>query len=157
MKTALGGSIGLTVLRLANLALLVLYPIAWFAPLMRAGLLPIFGLSEISVITGLQSLWGSDVVLALVVTVFALFAPYLKTLALALVQFHLLESRALMVLHVLGKLAMADVFLIALYITLAKGIGYGTIEVAWGLYLFTACILASLVLSILSERRLNPA
>jgi hypothetical protein len=42
-------------LKYANLALLVLYPVAWFAPLMRAGLLPVFGLSEISVITGLQS------------------------------------------------------------------------------------------------------
>ncbi len=65
-------------LRLANLALLVLYPVAWFAPLLRAGFLPLFGLSEISVITGLQSLWRTDVFLALVVTVFALFAPYLR-------------------------------------------------------------------------------
>ena len=53
-----------TALRLANLALLVLFPLAWFAPLMRAGMLPLFGLSEISVMSGLQSLWGSDVVLA---------------------------------------------------------------------------------------------
>lgn len=59
-------------LRYANLALLVLFPIAWFAPLMRAGLLPLFGLSEISVISGLQSLWESDVFLALMVTFFAL-------------------------------------------------------------------------------------
>ena len=53
-------------LRLITLSLLILYPIAWFAPLMRAGLLPIFGLREICVITGLQSLWHSDVFLALV-------------------------------------------------------------------------------------------
>lgn len=142
-------------LRLATLSLLILYPIAWFAPLMRAGLLPMFGLSEISVITGLQSLWGSDVVLALIVTFFAIFAPYLKTIGLALVQWELLDPRALPVLHVLGKLAMADIFLIALYITLAKGIGYATIEVAWGLYMFTACIVASLILSLLTERRLR--
>ncbi len=144
-------------LRLATLSLLILYPIAWFAPLMRAGILPIFGLSEISVITGLQSLWGSDVALALTVTAFALFAPYLKTIGLALVQFRLLDARSLPVLSVLGKLAMADVFLIALYITLAKGIGYATIEVAWGLYLFTACILASITLSILTERHIRRA
>ncbi|UWQ52531.1 paraquat-inducible protein A [Leisingera caerulea] len=133
-------------LRLLTLSLLILYPVAWFAPLMRAGLLPIFGLSEISVITGLQSLWGSDAVLALIVTFFAIFAPYLKTMGLALVQWNLLDARLQPVLHVLGKLAMADVFLIALYITLAKGIGLATIETAWGLYLFTGCILASLVL-----------
>ena len=142
-------------LRLATLSLLILYPIAWFAPLMRAGLLPLFGLSEISVITGLQSLWQSDVFLALIVTAFALFAPYLKTLGLALVQFDLLDARAMPVLHVLGKLAMADVFLIALYITLAKGIGVGRIETAWGLYLFTACVLASITLGLITERKIK--
>lgn len=138
--------------RILNLLLLVLFPVAWFAPLLRAGLLPLFGLSEISVISGLQSLWGSDVFLALLVTFFALFAPYVKTLGLALVQFHLLDRRALPVLTVLGKLAMADIFLIALYIVLAKGIGLGTVEVAWGLYLFTGCILASLGLSLAEKR-----
>ena len=140
-------------LKYANLCLLILFPVAWFAPLLRAGLLPLFSLSEISVISGLQSLWGTDVVLALVITVFALFAPYLKTIGLALVQFGLLDQRTLPVLTVLGKLAMADIFLIALYITLAKGIGLGKIEVAWGLYLFTACILASLVISLIESKR----
>jgi len=143
------------ILRLANLALLVLYPVAWFAPLLRAGFLPLFGLSEISVITGVQSLWRTDIFLALVVTVFALFAPYLKTIGLALVQWRLLDTRALPVLTVLGKLAMADIFLIALYITIAKGISYARIEVAWGLYLFTFCILASLVLGLLTDRKLR--
>lgn len=143
------------ILRILTLSLLALYPIAWFAPLMRAGLLPIFGLSEISVITGLQSLWGSDAALALIVTFFAIFAPYLKTIGLALVQWDLLDTKVQPVLHVLGKLAMADIFLIALYITLAKGIGYATIEVAWGLYMFTACIIASLILSLATERALS--
>jgi paraquat-inducible protein A len=131
----------------ANLGLLVLYPIAWFAPLMRAGFLPLFSLNEISVITGLQSLWKSDVFLALVVTVFALFAPYLKTILLALLHFGLLSQRALPALHIMGKLAMADIFLIAVYITLAKGIGIGRIETAWGLYLFTVLILSSILIS----------
>ena len=142
-------------LRLLTLSLLILYPIAWFAPLMRAGLLPIFGLSEISVITGLQSLWGSDVILALTVTVFAIFAPYLKTIGLALVQWDLLDAKVQPVLQVLGKLAMAEGFPIALYITLAKGIGYATIETAWGLYLFTGCILASIALSLWTARQLR--
>ncbi|ASM72626.1 MULTISPECIES: paraquat-inducible protein A [Roseobacteraceae] len=140
-------------LRCLNLALLVAYPVAWFAPLMRAGLLPLFGLSEISVMTGLQSLWASDVFLALVVTVFALFAPYLKTIGLALLHWNLLSPRCLPALHVLGKLAMAEIFLIALYITLTKGIGVGRIEVAWGLYLFTACILASIWIGLRTEQK----
>lgn len=144
-------------LRLANLALLVLFPLSWFAPLMRAGLLPFFELDEISVVTGLQALWEKDVILALLVTFFAIFAPYLKTIGLALVQFRLASPRILGVLHLLGRLAMADIFLVAIYIVLAKGIGMGRIETAWGLYLFTACILASLAISHLTERARLPA
>lgn len=142
-------------IRWINLTLLVLYPIAWFAPLLRAGLLPLFGMSEISVISGLQSLWASDIFLALVVTVFALFAPMLKTLGMALIQFDLLDRRTLPMVNLLGKFAMADVFLIALYITLSKGMGIGRVETAWGLYLFTACIVTSVTLGALESRRTN--
>ena len=140
-------------LKWINLTLLVLYPLAWAAPLMRAGLLPLFGLNEISVLTGLQALWGTDIVLALIVTVFALFAPYVKTIGLALIQFGYLSRRVLPTLTFLGKLAMADVFLIAIYVTIVKGIGIGRIETAWGLYLFTGCILVSLAIGIAETRR----
>lgn len=140
-------------MRWLNLALLVLFPVAWFAPMLRAGFLPLFGLTEISVMTGLQALWEADIYLALLVTAFALFAPYLKTLGLALVQFRLASPRLLPALSVLGKLAMADIFLIALYIVVVKGIGVGRVETAWGLYLFTGCILASLAVSILQARK----
>ncbi len=143
------------ILRLVTLSLLILYPVAWFAPLLRAGWLPLFELDEISVITGLQSLWGSDVFLALLVTFFAIFAPYMKTIGLALVQWHLLDRRALPVLHLLGKLAMADIFLVALYITLSKGIGFGRIETAWGLYMFSACIVLGIALGLMTERRIR--
>lgn len=141
----------MSLLKFLNLALLIALPIAWFAPLLRAGLLPLFGLSEISIISGLQSLWDSDVYLALLVTFFALFAPYVKTLGLALVHFGLLSARVKPALGILGKLAMADIFLIAVYITISKGIGIGRIETAWGLYLFTGCILLQLALGLLTK------
>jgi paraquat-inducible protein A len=142
----------LTTLRILNLSLLVLFPIAWFAPLLRAALLPIFGMDEISVISGLQSLWASDVFLALIVTTFAIFAPYLKTILLALVHFDLLKAQTLPVLGYLGKFAMADIFLIALYIVVVKGAGRVTVEGGWGLYLFTGCVMASIVISMLTGR-----
>jgi paraquat-inducible protein A len=134
-------------IRVLNLSLLVLFPVAWFAPLLRAALLPIFGMDEISVITGLQSLWDSDVALALLVTFLAVFAPYAKTIGLALLHFNLLSPKVLPALDILGKLAMADVFLIAIYIVLVKGIGLATVETAWGLYLFTGCILAQILIA----------
>ncbi len=139
-------------LKLANLALLVLFPISWFAPLIRAGWLPLFSLNEISVISGLQSLWDSDVFLALVVTFLALFAPYAKTIGLALIHFGLLRRKVLPALQILGKLAMADVFLVAVYITLSKGIGVGRVETAWGLYLFTTCILVSVFIGHFTQK-----
>ncbi|PPB81779.1 paraquat-inducible protein A [Albidovulum inexpectatum] len=138
---------GENALRLVNLALLVLFPIAWFAPMLRAGMLPLFGLDEISVISALQSLWETDPALALVVTVLAIFVPWMKVIGTALVQFGLASARLAPALHVLGRLAMADVFLVALYIVLAKGAGIGRVETAWGLYLFTGCVLASLFVS----------
>ena len=140
-------------MKFLNLALLILFPIAWFAPLLRAAILPIFGMDEISVITGLQSLWDSDAVLALLVTFLAIFAPYAKTIGLALLHWNLLSPKTLPVLNFLGKLAMADVFLIALYIVIVKGAGMVTIETAWGLYLFSACVLASLALAYWTERQ----
>ena len=134
-------------LRAANLSLLVLFPVSWFAPLLRAGLLPFFDLDEISVVTGLQALWEEDVALALLVTFLAIFAPYAKTIGLALLHWNLLSPKTLPALEILGKLAMADVFLIALYIVIVKGAGHVTVETAWGLYLFTACVLASILIS----------
>lgn len=134
-------------LLIANLSLLILFPVAWFAPLLRAGLLPLFGLREISVVSGLQVLWRSDVFLALLVTILAIFIPYLKTILLALVHFDLLSHSTLPVLGWLGKLAMAEVFLIALYVVVFQAQGLGTIETAWGLYLFTGCILAAIMIS----------
>ena len=140
-----------------NLSLLVLFPLSWVAPLVRAGFLPLFGLSEISVLSGIASLWQTDVFLALVVALFALVAPMAKVLALALVQLGRAPRRWLAPLTGLGRLAMADVFLIALYITLAKGLGVGRVETAWGLYLFTFCVLASLALSLWAKRTLARA
>lgn len=136
-----------------NLALLILFPLAWFAPLMRAQLLPFFRADEISVISGLLTLWEEDVLLALIVAVFALIAPMLKTVGLALIHLGRLPARVLPVVTLLGKLAMADIFLIALYIVIAKGMGVGRLEVAWGLYLFTACILASLAFSLATRKQ----
>lgn len=138
-------------LKLLNLSLLVAFPIAWTAPLLKAGLLPFFKLSEISVLSGLQSLWEKDIILALAVTFFALVAPYLKTIGLALIHFRLASPKLLPPITLMGKLAMADIFLIALYIVVAKGVGVGRLETGWGLYAFTACVLVSLYCSFITK------
>jgi uncharacterized paraquat-inducible protein A len=142
----------MTIPRLLNLLLLVLFPIAWLAPLLRAGLLPIFGMTEISVLSGIQSLWGTDIFLALIVVIFALIAPIAKVIALEGVFSGWLPARVKPYLFYLARVAMADIFLIAIYITLTKGLGIGRVDVGWGLYLFTGCVLASLGLSIFAHK-----
>lgn len=143
-------------IRYLNLSLLILFPISWAAPLMRAGVLPFFSLNEISVLSGIADLWGTDKFLAIIVSLFALAAPFGKTVGLALIHFGKTSANSLPLINLLGKLAMADVFLIAIYITVAKGIGIGRIETGWGLYLFTFCILASLVVAIGTRRLAQP-
>lgn len=141
----------MNLLKIANLILLVAFPIAWFAPLMKAGLLPFFKLSEISVLTGIQALWEKDIFLALVVTFFALVAPLCKVIGTALIQFKLASPKLWPAIGIMGKLAMADIFLIAFYIIIAKGVGLGRLETAWGLYLFTICVIASFAISLFSK------
>ncbi len=138
----------------ANLALLILFPIAWTAPLARAGLLPFFRLNELTILNAVGALWQTDAILALLVIVLALVAPMAKTLAIAAIHFKALTAKALPALDILGKLAMADVFLIAVYIVVAKGVGVGRIETGWGLYLFTFCVAASMIITHLTKKHI---
>lgn len=144
------------ILQAVNLSLLILFPLAWWAPLLRAGLLPWFGGSEVSILSGIAVLWKDAPVLALLVALFALIAPMVKTCAMAADLAGRLPPRARPVLGYASKLAMADVFLAALYIIAAKGVGVGRVEPAWGLWLFTACVLVSLAISLWPRNRLLP-
>jgi uncharacterized paraquat-inducible protein A len=138
-----------------NLVLLILYPISWLAPLARAGWLPFFSGSEITLIGGVRNLWESDAALAALVALFAILIPYGKTIILGLVHFGRLGPRSLPVVEAVGKLSMADVFLIALYIVLVKGVGIGHVTSAWGLWLFTACVLASFWVGFETRRKIE--
>lgn len=128
----------------ANLSLLLLFPLAWWAPLVRAGILPWFSGSEISVLSGVADLWQADPALAVLVAVFAIVIPWGKTLVLAAVHLGWPGPRAVPLVETVGKLSMADVFLVAVYIVVVKGVGIGYVATAWGLWLFTGCVLVSM-------------
>lgn len=131
--------------KLTNLALIGLWPLAWQAPLARAEVAWLFTTDEVTVFSALVDLWETDVYLAALVAFFAIVAPYLKTLGLVYAQFS--DSRAAAVitpyLEVVGRFAMADVFLLALFIAVYRG--FGDIEVAWGLYFFSGLVLVSML------------
>ncbi|MCL5775609.1 paraquat-inducible protein A [Limibaculum sp. FT325] len=141
-------------LRLANLSLLALYPLAWVAPLATAGLIPWFEGERVSILGGLGDLWAVDRALAIVVALFAVAIPYAKTLTLAAVQFDLLGRRAMPAIEALGKLSMVEVFLVAVYIVVVKGVGLGHVTPAWGLWLFTGCVLGQIWIAHATARRL---
>ncbi|MEO1456423.1 MAG: paraquat-inducible protein A [Pseudomonadota bacterium] len=136
----------------ANCALLVAYPVAWAAPLAHAGLLPWFRGNEITILGGVRDLWTVDPALSLLVALFAMVIPFGKTAALAAIHLGALGTRALPVIETIGKLSMADVFLIAVYIVVVKGVGLGSVVTGWGLWLFTACVLGQIWISHATKR-----
>ncbi|MEL6979201.1 MAG: paraquat-inducible protein A [Pseudomonadota bacterium] len=73
--------------RLVNLALLGLFPLAWMAPLAHAEVMWFWGADEVSIISGVRQLYEKDLFLCIIVVVFAMVAPYMKTVALAYAQF----------------------------------------------------------------------
>ena len=136
---------------MAHVALLALYPVAWGAPILTAGLLPWFGQDNISILSGILALLGSDPVLGLLIAVLAIIAPFGKTvlgLASLVLDRDILGAS---VAWLMSRLAMADIFLISLYIVIAKGVGVGHIQTRWGLYVFTLCVLLSMVLSLIKR------
>lgn len=142
-------------LAIANLALLAVWPVAWSAPIATAGILPLFGGDTISLLGTIEALWQNDVVLAVLVALFAMAMPLAKTAMLAVAHAGRLGARWLPVLDILGKLSMADVFLVALFIVMTKGVGIGYVEPGWGLWVFTAAVLAQLAIGVLT-RKLTP-
>ena len=136
---------------MAHVALLALYPVAWGAPILTAGLLPWFGQDNISILSGILALLGSDPILGLLIAVLAIIAPFGKTM-LGLASLVLdRDIFGASVAWLMSRLAMADIFLISLYIVIAKGVGVGHIQTRWGLYVFTLCVLLSMVLSLIKR------
>ena len=92
-------------------------------------------------------------VVIVVVALFAIAIPLTKILATAALQFDVIAKTNLWWISLLGKFAMAEIFLLALYIVVAKGVGVGRLETGWGLYFFTFCVLASYVISVIEDKR----
>ena len=142
-------------LKITNILILICFPISWFAPLMHASLLPLFGMSEITIISGIKALWDSDKFLATVVVFFAIFVPIFKNLTFTLLQFGFFSSILPLVLKFISKFSMAEIFLIALYITVFKSTSFGHIEIGWGCYLFTFCVIGSIIIQSFSPKEIR--
>lgn len=140
------------------LSLLAIPPI-WTLPLFTARI-PWLVRHEVSILSGLRELWGMDLVLFAAVLLFAVAAPVAKALAMTGLWYLAPAAAArrwLPRLAPLHKLAMAEVFLVAVVLVGFKGVGLGRVEVGWGLYALTASVLSSLLASMAAERTLTAA
>jgi len=133
-----------------HVLLLIALPWIWMQPLLYAGLnLPYWPHDAISILSGVQALWRQEPLLAALVALFAMVAPWVKCLAMAAWQMGWLSAKAKPVLQFLSKIAMADVFLVAIYLVIAQGIALTKLEVGAGLWWFTGAVMLSLALSLL--------
>ena len=131
------------------LASLALVPVTWWLPLFTARV-PFLWRQEVSIASGLVELWRLDLLLFAAVLLFSVIAPLAKGLALAWIWYRVPIGRAKAWLDrvaLLGKLSMAEVFLLAVILVGIKGVGIGTVEVSWGLRAFVAAVLLSLAVS----------
>ena len=129
---------------------LALVPLTWWLPLFEARV-PFLWRQQVSIASGLAELWRLDPLLCAVVFLFSVLAPLAKAAALVAVWYQAPLANArrqLDRLAILGKLAMTEVFLLAVIIVGIKGVGIGTVDrrraahvrryrraVAWGLHL----------------------
>ena len=130
-------------------ASVAIVPATWWLPLFTARV-PFLWRQDVSIASGLVELWRLDLLLFAAVLLFSVLVPLAKGAALVWVWYRTPDRgvrRALDRLALLGKLAMAEVFLLAVMLVGLKGVGIGTVEVTWGLPAFVAAILLSLASS----------
>lgn len=142
----------------AQLAILIALPVAWTATLFTARI-PWLWRQDVSIASGLVDLWAIDRLLFAVVLVFSVIAPAAKA-ALGLWLWYRVPlgdqgswpSR----LAILGKLAMTEIFLLAVAIVGFKGVGLGQVETRWGMWWLTGVVVAGLGIGVAMGRCKTP-
>ena len=128
-------------------------PATWWLPLFVARV-PFLWREQVTVVSGLAALWDLDRFLFAIVLLCSVIAPITKLVATLHVWYRAplgTAAKALGRLALLGKLSMAELFLLAVVIVGFKGVGVGRIEVAWGLEAFAAVVVLSFALSLWAE------
>ena len=113
------------------------------------------------VIGSIQKLFeNGDMVVALVILLFSVLIPVMKTLSLAFVALFMKSGFAhgiVKFFKVIGKWSMVDVFVVAtflVYLTVDKG-EVSRAEVEVGLYFFLAYVIVSMLVSLSADRMLH--
>lgn len=134
----------------AMVVVLVLFSITLFTPLLTTKAL--FLSNEIGLMRIAHRLFSVDLFLFCIVVGFGIVIPVCKMLMALWCWYSMTPDAAVRfsaVLSVLGKLSMADVMLLAVFIVGFKGLGIGQVQVHYGVILYTVVVLGSHVLSLL--------
>ncbi len=140
-----------------SILLLILFPVVLFAPLLTTKIW-FYYRNDIVLWRGLCDLYSVDKFLFAVIVVFGILIPVLKMIATILCWYVFdIESvrKYADSLSQLGRLSMLDVMLFAMFIIAFKGVGFGAVEVQYGLYVYTLLILTSLFLNLAVKRALS--
>jgi paraquat-inducible protein A len=134
----------------ALIALGMLFPIIFLIPLLKTKIL-FFTYNEIILLRATYDLFFVNKFIFIVVFVFGILLLATKMILSILRWYRFsipLAQRWAARLALLSKLSMLDVLLLAIFIIAFKGTGIGAVEIEYGLYLYTALIVGSLLLNI---------
>lgn len=133
-----------------SLLLVVAFPIVFFVPLLTTSFW-FFTQTNITLTHAINELFKIDKFLFTVVVVFGVVFPFLKAIMSVLCCYYFdIRSieRYLVPLSYIAKLSMLDVMLLAFFVVAFKGVGIGTVQVKYGLYVYASLITASLFLTL---------
>jgi len=133
----------------ATVVILVGTPSIFFIPLLSTKLL-FYTRADITLVQAARDLFHTDKFLWIVVVLFGMALPTLKAIASVSLWYFVELSQTTKYRALIGsisRLSMLDVLLLALFIVAFKGVGIGTIQIRYGMYLYTAVVLGSLLVS----------
>jgi uncharacterized paraquat-inducible protein A len=139
------------------LALLISFPFLLFVPLLKTKLW-LLSYNEIMLARLMYDLARIDLFLFVVVAVFGVIIPAVK-IAIAVLAWYWLDTGAARAtfnhMRMLSKLSMLDLMLLSVFIVAFKGLGFGAVEMRYGLYLYAVFVLGAFATFIILEQSLG--
>ena len=142
-------------IKLINLFLIGIIPSSWFLPIAYTGLVPWFGLKEISIVSSLQVLCKTNLFLCLVVFFSVIIFPMIKLIFLSLAHFNIVKNDSLSILLIVSQFSMSEVFILSFYIVITKSTWLGHLSIAWGFYVFCFATIISLIIALWTQLQLQ--
>jgi paraquat-inducible protein A len=127
-----------------------LFPVVLFVPLLTTRIW-FLSYNDIVLARVAYDLVKVDMFLFIVVFIFGMLLPAAKILFSVFYWYRLdfrLSNSYIEKLSYLNKLSMLDIMLLAVFIVAFKGLGAGTVEIRYGLYLYLFLVVASLILNV---------